>query len=102
MYNHTIFLHECGIYQICTYKIKIQGSVAVCNTIIVQLSRIMSVLLTGNVWSVLPCVMCGDDYAIISWRKLMVERSAVRRREINTPLPPNVALDCKYSGRMIM
>ena len=58
--------------------------VAVCNAIIVQLSRIVSVLLTGNVWSVPPCVMCGDDYAILSWREVMVERSAVRRLDINT------------------
>ena len=43
-------------------------TVAVCNAIIVQLSRIMSVLLTDNVWSVSPRVMCGDDYAILSWR----------------------------------
>ena len=43
----------------------------------------MSVLLTGNVWSVSTRAMCGDDYAIISWREVMVERSAVRRQEIN-------------------
>ena len=43
----------------------------------------MSVLLTGNIWSVSTRVMCGDDYAIISWREVMVERSAVRRQEIN-------------------
>ena len=58
--------------------------VAVGNAIIVQLSIIMSVILTGNVWSVSPRVMCGDDYAIICWREVMVERSAVRRREVNT------------------
>ena len=58
--------------------------VAVCNAIIVQLSRIMSVLLTGNVWSVSTCVMCGGDYSIISWREVMVKRSAVRRQEINS------------------
>ena len=58
--------------------------VAVCNAIIVQLSRIMSILLTGNVWSVSTRVMCGDDYAIISWREVIVKRSAVRRQEINT------------------
>ena len=57
--------------------------VAVCNAIIVQLSRIMSILLTGNVWIVSTRVICGDDYAIISWREVMVERSAVRRQEIN-------------------
>ena len=28
-------------------------------------------------------VMCGDDYAIISWREVMVKRPAVRRQEIN-------------------
>ena len=63
-------------------------TVAVYNAIIVQLSRIMSVLLTGNVWSVSTSVMCGDDYAIISWREVMVERSAVRLQEINTPFSP--------------
>ena len=57
--------------------------VAVCNAIIVELSRIMSILLTGNIWSVSTHVMCGDDYAIISWREVMVERSAVRCQEIN-------------------
>ena len=61
--------------------------VAVCNAIIVQLSRIMSILLTGNVWSVSTRVMCGDDYAIISWREVMVERSAVRCQEINMDIP---------------
>ena len=67
-------------------------SFAVCNAIIVQLSRIMSVLLTGNVWGVSTRVMCGDDYAIISWREVMVERSAVRLQEINTPSPSNVVI----------
>ena len=43
----------------------------------------MSVLLTGNVWNVSPRVMCGDDYAILSWREVMVKRPAVRRQEIN-------------------
>ena len=28
-------------------------------------------------------VMCGDDYAIISWREVTVEQSEVRRQEIN-------------------
>ena len=46
--------------------------VAVCNAINVQLSKIMRVLLTGNVWSVSTRVICGDDYAIISWREVMV------------------------------
>ena len=68
---------------------------AVVNAIIVQLSRIMSVILTGNVWSVSPRVMCGDDYAIICWREVMVKRLAVRRREINTPSPSSVSLACK-------
>ena len=68
--------------------------VAVGNAIIVQLSRIMSVILTVNVWSVSPRVMCGDDYVILCWREVMVERSALRRREINTPSPSNVALAC--------
>ena len=70
-------------------------AVAVGNAIIVQLSRIMSVILTGNVWSVSPRVMCGDDYAIICWREVMFERSAVRRQEINTPSSSNVALAFK-------
>ena len=52
----------------------------------------MSILLTGNVWIVSTRVMCGDDYAIISWREVMVERSAVRRQEINTPSPSNVVI----------
>ena len=47
---------------------------AVCNAIIVQLSRIMSILLTGIVWSVSTRVMCGDDYAIISWREVIFGR----------------------------
>ena len=59
-------------------------TVAVCNAIIVQLSRIMSVLLRK--WSVSTRVMCGDDYAIISWREVMVERSEVRRQEINSDI----------------
>ena len=67
-------------------------SVAVCNAIIVQLSRIMSILLTGNVWSVSTRIMCGDDYAIISGREVIVEWSAVRRQEINTPSPSNVVI----------
>ena len=67
-------------------------SVAVCNAIIVQLSRIMSVLLTVNVWSVSARVMCGDDYAIISWREVMVERSEVRRQDIDTPSHSNVVI----------
>ena len=67
-------------------------SFAVCNAIIVQISRIMSVLLTGNVWVVSTRVMCGDDYAIISWREVMVERLAVRLQEINTPSPSNVLI----------
>ena len=46
----------------------------------------MSILLTGNVWSVSTRVMCGDDYAIISWREVMVERSEVRRQEINSDI----------------
>ena len=58
--------------------------VAVCNAIIFQLSRIMSILLTGNAWSVSTRLMCGDDYDIISWREVIVERSAVRRQEINS------------------
>ena len=62
--------------------------VAVCNAIIVQLIRIMSILLTGNVWSVSTRVMCGNDYAIISWREVIAERSAVRRQEINTCVVP--------------
>ena len=57
--------------------------VAVCNSIIFQLSRIMSILLTGDVWSVSTRVMFGDDYAIISWRGVMVERSVVRHQEVN-------------------
>ena len=71
----------------------LQGkSVAVYNAIIVQLIRIMSILLTGNAWSVSTRVMCGDEYAIISWREVIAERSAVRRQEINTPLPSNVVI----------
>ena len=46
----------------------------------------MSVLLTGNVWSVSNRVMCGDDYAIISWREVMIKRSAVRRQEIDNQI----------------
>ena len=69
--------------------------VAVCNAIIVQLGRIMSILLTGNVWSVSTRVMCGDDYAIISWREVIVERSAVRRQEINRVMS-NCAVVCRY------
>ena len=72
-----MILHEC---------------VAVCNAIIVKISRIMSILLTGNVLSVSTRVMCGDDYAIISWREVIVKRSAVKRQEINTPLPSNVVI----------
>ena len=43
-------------------------------------------------WVVSTRVMCGDDYAVISWREVIVERSAVRRQEINTPLPSNVVI----------
>ena len=71
--------------------------VAVCNAINVQLSRIMRVLLTGNVWSVSTRVMCGDDYAIISWREVMVERSAVRCQEINMDIPFFMG---KFSGKL--
>ena len=37
-------------------------------------------------------VMYGNDYAIISWREVIVEQSAVRRQEINTPFPSNVVI----------
>ena len=87
----------CGSYRPCSQltwlpillilllkKDNSLSCVAVGNAIIVQLSIIMSVILMGNVWSVLPRVMCGDEYAIICWREVMVERLAVRRREINS------------------
>ena len=75
-----------------TYCLAKYPTASVFNAITVQLSRIMSILLTGNIWIVSTRVICGDDYAIISWREVMVKRSAVRRQEINTPLPSNVVI----------
>ena len=72
------------IVVIFVEKDNLLSCVAVCNAIIVQLIIIMSILLKGNVWSVSTRVMCGNDYAIISWREVIAKRSAVRRQEINT------------------
>ena len=43
---------DTGDYKEDTYE---QSNVAVCNAIIVQLSRIMSILLPGNVECILEC-----------------------------------------------
>ena len=83
-------------YSIREFKTGAEPFMVAMIIILYIISRIMSVLLTGNVWSVSTRVMCGDDYAIISWREVMVKRLAVRRQEINTlhllPRPPDSSL----------